>query len=227
VNSAVITGASRGIGRAAALALARRGLRVALLARGESALHAVCDEVRQLGVEALALACDVSREAAVAQASARVLEAWGAPTVLVNNAGMIRRGSVDAMSLLDFRAVLDVNLVGTFLVTRAFLPAMRKAGRGRIVQVASISSSLGTAGASAYCSAKWGVVGFSKSLAEELRGSGLQTMSILPGSVDTDMLKGSGFAPEMTPDDVARTIVFVALDAPAAMNGSSVEVFGP
>lgn len=225
--TALVTGASRGIGRATALALARRGSRVAVVARSTEGLAECTRALEALGATALAITCDVSDEEAVAHAKDRVLATWGAPTVVVNNAGMIRRGAVETMSLPDFRAVLDVNLVGTFLVTRAFLPAMRKAKRGRIVQVASISSTLGTAGASAYCAAKWGVVGFTKSLAEELRGSGLQTMSILPGSVDTEMLRGSGFAPQMTAEEVAGTIVYLALDAPDAMNGSSVEVFGP
>jgi 3-oxoacyl-[acyl-carrier protein] reductase len=92
--------------------------------------------------------------------------------------------------------------------------------------VGSISSTLGTAKMSAYCASKWGVVGFMKALAEELRGTGLQTMAILPGSVDTAMLKGSGFAAQMTAEDVAGTIAYAALDAPDALNGSAIEVFG-
>jgi NAD(P)-dependent dehydrogenase (short-subunit alcohol dehydrogenase family) len=169
----------------------------------------------------------VTREADVTAAAARVIETFGAPDVVVNNAGMIRRALVHEMSLEDFRLVVDTNLVGPFLVTRAFLPAMLKRGRGRLIQVASISATLGSPRASAYCAAKCGVVRFTKSLTEELRGSGLVAMSILPGSVDTSMLEGSGFAPQMTPEEVAKTIVYAALDAPSAMNGSSLEMFGP
>ena len=227
MTAAVVTGGSRGIGRAAALALASRGLDVALLARGADDLALVAEAVARCGVAALPLRCDVTVEADVAAAAARVLERFGAPDVVVNNAGVIRRAAVHEMSLQDFRLVVDTNLTGTFLVTRALLPAMLKRGRGRLLQIASISSTLGSARASAYCAAKWGVVGFTKSLTEELRGTGLVAMSILPGSVDTSMLEGSGFAPQMTPDDVAKTIVFAALDAPSAMNGSSLEMFGP
>ena len=227
MTAAVVTGASRGIGRAAALALASRGLDVALVARGADDLAAVAEAVARCGVAALPLRCDVTVEADVAAAAARVLERFGAPDVVVNNAGVIRRAAVHEMSLQDFRLVVDTNLTGTFLVTRALLPAMLKRGRGRLLQIASISSTLGSPRASAYCAAKWGVVGFTKSLTEELRGTGLIAMSILPGSVDTSMLEGSGFAPQMTPDDVAKTIVFAALDAPSAMNGSSLEMFGP
>jgi 3-oxoacyl-[acyl-carrier protein] reductase len=99
--------------------------------------------------------------------------------------------------------------------------------RGRFVAIASVSSTVGTARQSAYAAAKWGVVGFTKSLAEELRGTGLQTVAILPGSVSTAMLEGSGFSPEMTPEEVANLVVYAALDAPDAMNGSAVEIFGP
>jgi 3-oxoacyl-[acyl-carrier protein] reductase len=227
VSTAVVTGASRGIGRAAALALAQRGLDVALLARTASDLAAVAQAVSRCGVTALSLCCDVTAPADVNDAAARVLEKFGAPDVVVNNAGIIRRAAVHEMSLEDFRLVVDTNLTGTFLVTRAFLPAMLERHQGRFLQIASISATLGSPRAAAYCAAKWGVVGFTKSLAEELRGTGLAAMSILPGSVDTSMLAGSGFSPLMTPEDVAKTIVYAALDAPSAMNGSSLEMFGP
>jgi 3-oxoacyl-[acyl-carrier protein] reductase len=224
VTVAAVTGASRGIGRAAALALAARGLDVVLLARTTADLAAL---VEARGVKALPLRCDVTSESDVQAAASEALAKFGAPDLVVNNAGIIRRGAVHEMSLEDFRAVIDANLTSTFLVTRAFLPAMRKRGRGRFIQVGSISSTLGTARASAYCAAKWGVIGFTKSLAEELRGTGLATMSVLPGSVDTAMLEGSGYAPQMTADEVGTTIAYAGLDAPSAMNGSSIEMFGP
>jgi 3-oxoacyl-[acyl-carrier protein] reductase len=227
LSTAIVTGASRGIGRSTALALARRGLDIALLARTESDLEAVSREVAAQGVKALALRCDVTSAADVSTACARALDELGVPAVLVNNAGMIRRDLVHLMSPQDFRRVLDANLVSTFLVTHAVLGSMLERGSGRIIQVGSISSTLGSPGASAYCAAKWGVVGFTKSLAEELRGTGLCTMTILPGSVATSMLEGSGFTSQMTPDEVASAIVYAALDAPPAMNGSSVEMFGP
>jgi 3-oxoacyl-[acyl-carrier protein] reductase len=227
VTAAVVTGASRGIGRATALALAARGLDVALLARTADDLVPVASAIAKLGVRALAVPCDVTSEDEVDAAAKRAIDSLGAPEVVVNNAGIIRRAAVHEMTLADFRAVLDTNLTGTFLVTRAFLPAMLKQRRGRVVQVASISSTLGSARASAYCAAKWGIIGFTKSLAEEMRGTGLVTMSVLPGSVDTAMLEGSGFAPQMSPEQVAQTIVYAALDAPSAMNGSSLEMFGP
>jgi 3-oxoacyl-[acyl-carrier protein] reductase len=104
---------------------------------------------------------------------------------------------------------------------------MRAARAGRFVTLGSISSTLGTDGLAPYCASKWGVVGLVKSLAEELRGSDLQSIAVLPGSVDTAMVKVGGFPPQMSPEDVARLVTYAALDAPDAMNGSAVEIFGP
>ncbi len=226
---AVVTGAGRGIGRATALALAARGHHVALLSR---TLHEI-DETARLISEledaprAAPWVCDVSDARAVRAVAKEVERSLGVPTVLINNAGVVRRARLEEMSEADWDTVIDVNLKATFLVTGAFLPAMRAQRKGRIINVASISATLGTAGQTAYNAAKWGVLGLTKSLAEELRGSGVQVMAVLPGAVDTAMLVGSGFPPQMTPDDVARTLVFAALDAPDAMNGSAIEVFGP
>jgi len=199
---------------------------VALLARTAGDLEDAARAASLKGVRALALPCDVTEAAEVDGACSRVLAELDVPRVVVNNAGAIRRGRVQEMSPEDFRWVIETNLTSAFLVTRAFLPRMLERRAGRFVQVGSISSTLGTAGASAYCAAKWGVVGFTKSLAEELRGSGLFAMTVLPASVETDMLKGSGFTAQMTAEEVARVIVYAALDAPDAMNASSIEVFG-
>ena len=103
---------------------------------------------------------------------------------------------------------------------------MLAARRGRFVHVASISATIGSPGAASYSASKWGLVGLAKSLAEELRGTGLCSMAILPGSVDTEMLVGSGFAPSMTAADVAAMIVHTGLDAPEALTGSAIEMFG-
>ncbi|MEO7094156.1 MAG: SDR family oxidoreductase [Polyangiales bacterium] len=227
--TAVVTGAGRGIGRAIALALAGRGLDVALLGRTEPDLDDVARAILLAypARRVLALPCDVASSAAVEVAASRVVDALGVPLVVVNNAGVVHRASIEETSEDAWDHVVDVNLKGPFLVTRAFRPAMRGKREGRFVQISSISGTLGTPRLSAYCASKWGLIGFTKSLAEELRESGLQALTVVPGSVDTEMLKGSGFPPQMTADDVATVVVYAALDAPAAMNGASLDVFGP
>lgn len=223
---AVVTGAGSGIGRSVAIALSERGCDVVLLGRNLSPLEELRASMAAPGRRVAAFACDVRSAAEVEVAAQRAI-AFGAPRIVVHSAGVVLRARVESLEESAWDEVVDANLKGTFLVTRAFLPSMLEAGAGRVVCIGSISSTLGTAGMSAYCAAKWGVVGFMKALAEEVRGTGVQTMCVLPGSVDTPMLEGSGFAPQMSPEDVARLIVFAALDAPEAMNGSAIEMFGP
>jgi 3-oxoacyl-[acyl-carrier protein] reductase len=223
----VVTGASRGIGRATALAFAARGFDVALLARSAGDLAQVATACSALGVRAHVHPCDVADPESVQSACNRVLSEGGAPRAVVNNAGVVHRAPLVSTSVEQWRHVVSVNLDATFYVTRCFLESMLAVRRGRIINVASISATFGTAKHVSYCASKWGVVGFTKALAEELRETGLQTLSVLPGSTDTQMLEGSGFPPQMQPEEVAAVIAYAALDAPAAMNGASLDVFGP
>jgi len=224
---AVITGGSRGIGLAIARGLGRRGLRLALLAHDEARLRDAVAELTREGLVATGYLCDVADEQAMDQTASQIRETFGTPRIVVANAGVIHRAPVHELSLVEFDRTLAVNLRGTFLLARAFVADLRRAGHGRFLAIASISATLGTAGSSAYNASKWGVVGFIKSLAEELRGTGVQALAVNPGSVDTAMLAGSPFRAQMLPDDVARLVTFAALDAPDAMNGAALDIFGP
>ncbi len=228
-QTAVVTGGGRGIGRAVALALAREGARVAVAARTLAQLEQVAREIRKEGGEALAVATDVSSAGDVAALFSASERTFGPVDVLVNNAGVVARRPFVELSEADWDLQLDVNLKGAFLCARAALAGptgMLSRRRGRIVNVSSISGTLGTPKLAAYCASKWGLIGLTKALAAELSGSGVSVTAVLPGSVDTEMLVGSGFAPDLGPDDVARVIRFLAAEAPEAMTGSAVEIFG-
>jgi 3-oxoacyl-[acyl-carrier protein] reductase len=221
-RTAIVTGGGRGIGAAIARALTARGLSVTVFARTRAQVERV---VAEQGA-ALAVAGDVRSEADVARLVAEHERKLGPVDVLVNDAGILVRGLAEETSPAAFREVLDVNLTGAFLCARAVIPGMKARGRGRIVNVTSISGTIGTPEAGAYNASKWGLVGLTKCLAEELRPHGVQCVAVSPGSVDTEMLRKTPFAPEMTPDDVARVVAFAALDAPAAITGSNIEVHG-
>ncbi len=225
---ALVTGASRGIGRATALALARRGISAALAARSREALAAVENQIRELGVRAISIETDVSDESAVAAMVERTARELGPIDVLVNNAGTLERAPLVELEAAAWDRVLDVNLKGAFLCTRAVLPSMIERGRGRIVNVSSISGKVGTPLLSAYCASKWGLLGFSLATAEELKEHGIQVFSVCPGSVGTEMLQKGlpGAAPDMEPEDVASVIVYLGTEAPEAMTGAAVDVFG-
>jgi NAD(P)-dependent dehydrogenase (short-subunit alcohol dehydrogenase family) len=214
-KTAVVTGASRGIGRAVAAALAAAGARVAGCARHPDAGSDI-------------YRCDVARADDVARFADDVLGRLGPPDVLVNNAGLVARLRLEETPEETWDAVVDSNLKGTFLVTRAFLGAMRARRGGRIINVASISGRQGTALLSAYCAAKHGVVGLTRSLAAELRDDGISVNAVCPGSVDTAMLRAGmpGAKPDMSPEDVAGVVLYLAAEAPVAMTGSCVDVFG-
>jgi NAD(P)-dependent dehydrogenase (short-subunit alcohol dehydrogenase family) len=226
-GTAVVTGASRGIGRAIALRLAEAGADLALWARDAAALHQVADEVSALGVRAQATVCDVADPAAVRAAAERVRQGLPPVTIVVNNAGAVLRKPTVDITDAEWRHVQAVNVDGTFYVTRAFLPELTRAS-GRVINISSIAGREGTALLAAYCAAKHAVVGLTRALAEELRAAKVSVNAICPGSVDTIMLREGmpGASPDMSPDDIARTALFLATTAPPALTGACIDVFG-
>jgi NAD(P)-dependent dehydrogenase (short-subunit alcohol dehydrogenase family) len=224
---AIITGASRGIGRAIAIRFSQEGAKVGLVARNETKLLAVADGIVASGGVAAWAAADVAVSAQVDAAAQRLRTALGPADLVVNNAGNVDRRPTREITDAEWHRVLSVNLDGTFYVTRAFLDDL-VARQGRIINIASIAGRQGTPELAAYCAAKHGVVGLTRSLAEELRSARVAVNAICPGSVDTEMLREGrpGAKPDMSPEDIASTALFLAAEAPVALTGSCIDVFG-
>lgn len=225
---ALVTGASSGIGRATALLLASEGARVAALSRNEAALGELAGES---GGAIVAIPADLEREESIARAIDAVVSRLGPVSVLVNNAGHIEPEQLEAMSSASWDRHFGVNVRAAFLSCRQLLPAMRRAGRGAIVNVASISGVPGPEkfpGFTAYCASKAALIALTESLAAEIRGSGVRVNCISPGSVETPMLRrvAPSLRPDMTAGDVAETILFLASRRSGAINGQNIHVYG-
>ena len=184
---AVVTGAGRGIGRAIALKFANEGADVVVVSRTQENSEKVAAEIRALGRKAWAHAVDVSDSASVSAAAEKILAEAGKVDILVNNAGVTRDGLLMRMSDADWDSVLNTNLKGAFLVTKAFSRAMIKARTGRIINISSVIGLIGNAGQCNYAASKAGLIGFTQSAAKELAGRGITVNAIAPGFIETDM----------------------------------------
>ncbi len=223
---AIVTGASRGIGRATALALAAEGAKVVVnYASSSAAADQVVAEIAALGSEAIALAADVSKPDQVDALISATMEKWGAIDILVNNAGITRDTLLLRMKLEDWQAVIDLNLTGVFLCTRAVSKIMLKQRSGRIVNITSVSGQTGNPGQANYSAAKAGVIGFTRTVAKELASRGITVNAVAPGFIATDMthdlksdeiLKFIPLSRYGQPEEVAGMIRFLAADPAAA-----------
>ena len=236
---ALVTGASRGIGRAVALKLASEGAKVALnFAGNEAAANAVRQEIETAGGQAIVVKADVADEAAVQQMVQTVADAFGRVDILVNNAGITRDGLLARMKEEDWDAVLSTNLNGIFHCTKAAAKLMMKKRSGRIVNMASVVGLTGNAGQTNYAASKAGVIGFSKSAAKELAARGITVNMVAPGFIATDMTEAMpekakeavlGTIPmkrEGQPEDVANAVLFLVSENAAYITGQIVNVDG-
>jgi NAD(P)-dependent dehydrogenase (short-subunit alcohol dehydrogenase family) len=222
---AVVTGASRGIGAATAMELARAGAHVVIGARSEPELHTVAEKIRAEGFEATAVRCDVSVEADV-----DALFGAAQATVLVCAAGILERALIEETTPELWRTTIDVNITGTFLCCRRAFAAMRAAGGGRIVTIASLSGVYATEkfpGLAAYNVSKYGVVGLTEAIAVEGRDHGISAVCVSPGAVDTEMLRRAAphLHPGLGPQDVGRLIVGLLEGEFDAMSGANIPLF--
>jgi 3-hydroxybutyrate dehydrogenase len=228
----VITGAGRGIGRSIALLFAQHGATLSLWSRTSSELESVAAIVRETYVHnriqsvVSTKVVDVRDSDSVDQAAANARAQLGNASIIINNAGSVIRCDVLQMSNQQWRDTFATNIDGAFYVTRAFASDLRL-GHARVINIASIAGRQGTAGLAAYCAAKHALVGFTRALAIELKGMATVN-AICPGSVDTQMLQEGlpGAKADMTPADIADTALFLAVDAPVALTGTCLDVFG-
>jgi 3-oxoacyl-[acyl-carrier protein] reductase len=213
---ALVTGGSRGIGRAIALRLAAMGASVAICGRDLKALQSVEAELSGRTARVFSQVADVTRSADVASLLAKTGAALGPVSILVNNAGVGGFGPAHEKSEEDWDRVLNTNLKSVFLVSRAVAPSMIRAGRGDIINISSLAGRNAFAGGGLYCASKWGVQGLSACMAEDLREHGIRVSVICPGSVATEF---SGRGPKdpskaLTADDVAHAVAMVVTQGP-------------
>ena len=237
-KTALVTGASQGIGRACALALAAAGAKVALAARNEAKLNEVAAEIASAGGAAAVFALDIAGEDSIKACAKAAISHFGAIEILVNNAGITRDTLVLRMKRADWDEVLQTNLTGTFLMTQAVMSSMLKVRWGRIINISSVVGETGQAGQANYAASKAGLIGLTKSLARELASRNITANAIAPGYIETtmtavldekqreSMLAHIPLGRPGTDADIANAVRFLASDDAAYITGHVLDVNG-
>lgn len=236
---AVVTGGSRGIGKSIALTLGRLGANIVInYARNANAADEVIEELKALGVKAMAVQANVADAEQAKRLINAAIEGFGSIHILVNNAGITRDNLLMRMKDSDWQEVIDTNLTGVFNCTRAAIRAMMKQRSGRIVNISSIVGIRGNAGQANYCASKAGVIGFTKSAARELGSRGITVNVVAPGFIETDMtdvlpvnikeqmLKSIPLNRAGTPEDIAEVVAFLCSDTASYVTGQTISVDG-
>lgn len=237
-RTAFVTGASRGIGRACALALADAGARVVVAARDAAKLEAVAEEIRAKGREAFVVTIDLGNGDSIKEAFAKASKEFGRIDILVNNAGVTKDGLAVRMKREDWDLVINTNLTGAFLATQQVLQGMMRERWGRIVNISSVVGEMGNPGQANYVASKAGLIGLTKSLAQEMSSRNITVNAVAPGFIETDMTAGlteeqksnmMGHIPLKrlgTAEDVAAAVRFLASDEAGYITGHVLDVNG-
>jgi len=218
---ALVTGASRGIGYATALALAKEGAQVVITARTQEDLDALAKEVKSLGARALPVVADLTQPDDVARLKETVSDEFGRVDILVNNAGVAKYAPLSEITVEDYDWMMNVNMRATFLCTKAFLPWMLERGEGWIVMVGSVAGLNGFPNETVYCASKHAQIGFARALDGEVREKGIKVSVIAPGGVETHLAYGTGRTPGdpnhknfLEAEAVADAVVYAVLQPP-------------
>jgi NAD(P)-dependent dehydrogenase (short-subunit alcohol dehydrogenase family) len=246
---ALVTGGATGIGKAIALRLAQNGAKVAIASRNLARVKSVAEEFLDLGLETLGLPMDVTNKRDVERATAEIVSRWGALHILVNNAGISGLSMIDDPDDGKWFDIVNTNLNGLYLVTKATLRHMPDQAGGRVINISSVLGKFGVPGYTAYCTTKHGMIGFTRALALEIVGRGITVNAICPGWVDTDMAAlginetaaRQGITPEefkaraiaavpirrfLEANEVAELVAYIASDAAAGITGQAINICG-
>ncbi len=235
---ALVTGASRGIGQAVALALGARGATVVGTATSESGAEAISAYLKENGINGRGVAMDVTHQADIDRVLEMMGEEYAAPSILVNNAGITRDNLLMRMKDEDWDAIMETNLKSVFRMSKSCLRPMTKARKGRIISIASVVALMGNAGQSNYAAAKAGMIGFTKSLAREIGPRGITVNTVAPGFIDTDMTKALADEHKQLllnqiplgrlgrPEEIAAAVAFLASPEAAYITGETINVNG-
>jgi len=216
---AIVTGASRGIGKAISILLAQSGSRVVLAARSEPQLKSVREEISSQNGEAMVIPTDLTVDKEMEQLVQQTLKEWGSVDVLINNAGLGKVAPVVKAKVSDWDETFRVNLRAPMFLSKLVLPTMMERGEGSIINISSVSGKSGEANGSAYSASKFGLIGFTQSLYEEVREYGIRVAAICPGFVDTPLIpqmRRMDRSKMIRPEDIAQTVLFVLTSPPTA-----------
>lgn len=235
---ALVTGATRGIGKAIAEALGNQGATVVGTATSEGGADTITTNLKDAGIEGFGMVMDVSDASSVEAGLKKMADEVGAPVILVNNAGITRDNLLLRLKEDDWSAVIDTNLSSVYRLSKAVLRGMAKARWGRIINISSVVAGMGNAGQGNYCAAKAGVEGFTRSLAKEMSNRGITANCVAPGFIDTDMtrqldenqrgamLENIPAGRFGAPEEVAAVVAFLASDAAGYVTGDTINVNG-